>query len=138
MNYKINMGVSMNSAVKSGSVHIKKVAINLLKVIIYSYVLTGLLLLIFALIMYKADLKDQQIRLGILIITILCVFVAGFLSSKAIREKRLIYGCITGIAYFLILLIVSLCMHNSTELTKNTVTMFFICLGSGALGGMLG
>ena len=44
-----------------------------------------------------------------------------------------------GVLYFAILTVVSLAVNKSVEdVAGNMMTVFFLCAGSGMLGGMLG
>lgn len=128
----------MRSATKNQGLQVKVIALNLTKIIIFTYILTGLLLFLLAFLMYKMDLADNQINLGVIIIMILATFVGGVISAKTFREKRFIYGAAVGLTYFLVLLLITLLMHKDNKLAQDTLTMFIMCVGGGTLGGMLG
>ncbi|PKM51862.1 MAG: TIGR04086 family membrane protein [Firmicutes bacterium HGW-Firmicutes-7] len=128
----------MRDSMKSQGLHLKKITYNMTKIILFMYILTGLLLFLLAFFMYKMDLGKNQINLGIIIIMVVCTFVGGILAGKVVREKRFVYGAIIGLLYFLILVIISSFMKKDVKLESDAITMFFICVGSGSLGGMLG
>lgn len=117
---------------------LKRITFTMSKIILFTYIFTGLSLFILAFLMYKMDLGDNQINLGIIIIMILSTFIGGFLAAKSFRQKKFIYGAVVGVLYFLILLVISLLMHDNLKIAKEGVTMFFMCIGGGTLGGMLG
>lgn len=117
---------------------LKKITFTISKIILFTYIFTGIALFILAFLMYKMDFGDSQINLGIIIITILSTFIGGFLAAKSFRQKKFIYGAIVGVLYFLILLIISLLIHDNLSIAKEGITIFFMCLGGGTLGGMLG
>ncbi|PKM96470.1 MAG: TIGR04086 family membrane protein [Firmicutes bacterium HGW-Firmicutes-1] len=128
----------MRDTIKSHGLHLKKITYNMTKIILFMYILTGLLLFLLAFLMFKMDLGDNQINLGIIIIMVACTFIGGILAGKAFKEKRFIYGALIGLLYFLILVIISSFMQKNIKLANDAITMFFICVGSGTLGGMLG
>lgn len=128
----------MRDTIRGQGLHLKKITYIMTKIILFMYILTGLLLFFLAFLMYKMDLGDNQINLGIIIIMVVCTFIGGILAGKAFREKRFVYGAIIGLLYFLILVIISSLMQKNVKLANDVITMFFICVGSGTLGGMLG
>lgn len=128
----------MRTVTKSQGLQVKKIALNMTKIIVFTYILTGLLLFLLAFLMYKMDLADKQINLGVIAVMVIATFVGGIISAKTFREKRFIYGAAVGVTYFLILMLISLIMHKDSKLTQDTLTMFIMCLGGGTLGGMLG
>lgn len=128
----------MRTIMKTQGSKLQKTVFQMLKILVMSYFITGVLLLLLSFVMYKVDLKDQQINLGIIIIMILSTFIGGLLSGKVMKEKRFIYGSILGILYFVILVLVSILMHHGAQLSNDTASMFFICFGGGAIGGMFG
>lgn len=128
----------MHESIKHQGIQLKKTLFNMTKILLFMYILTGLLLFMLAFMMYKMDLASNQINLGIIVIMILSTFIGGVLAAKSFREKRFIYGAAVGVLYFLILIIISSTMQKNLKLADDALTMFIMCLGSGTLGGMLG
>ena len=113
-------------------------SILLLKNLLFSYILTGGLLLLLAFLLYKCKLQETIVSIGIIAIYILATFFAGFITGKKMGEKKFLWGLVIGSAYFLILLIVSICVNQRAEdVANDLLTTFFMCAGSGMLGGML-
>lgn len=111
---------------------------NLLKFLITAYAITTVLLLLLALLVYKCYLPDKAVNACIIVIYILSTFLAGFLSGKRIGSQKYLWGLCIGGLYFLILVVVSLCIKGSfTDLTSNFLFTMFLCLASGMLGGMI-
>ncbi|MBQ7775985.1 MAG: TIGR04086 family membrane protein [Lachnospiraceae bacterium] len=111
---------------------------NLLMYIFCSFVVTMVILLVMALLLYKMKLSEQIISAGIIITYAVSCFVGGFLAGKKLKQKRYIWGLLMGIAYYFVLLIVSVVMNGSfKEVTDSLFTTLILCAGGGMLGGML-
>ncbi|MBO5292755.1 MAG: TIGR04086 family membrane protein [Lachnospiraceae bacterium] len=109
-----------------------------LKCLLFSYMITGLLLMLLALLLYKLRLSEQIVSIGIIVIYVAASFFAGFVTGKKRKEKKFLWGLLMGTAYFLILTVVSFAVNRSVDdLAGNFVTAFAICACSGMLGGML-
>lgn len=128
----------MRSIAKNQGLQMRTIALNMTKIIVITYILTGVLLFIMALLMLKLDLNDSQINLGVIIVMIISTFIGGLIAAKTFKERRFIYGAIVGVIYFLVLLIISMLMHKDNKLAQSTLTMFLMCIGGGTIGGMLG
>lgn len=111
--------------------------IFLLKTLLFSYIITGGLLLLLAFLLYKFKLKEDIVSVGIIVIYIISTFFIGFVTGKRIGEKKFLWGLAMGAAYFVILLIVSLCVtHSMQDVAADMMTTLIMCAGSGMLGGM--
>ena len=112
--------------------------IFLLKTLLFSYIMTGGLLLLLAFMLYQFKLQETIVSIGIIFIYIISTFLAGFITGKKFGEKKFIWGLVVGSAYFIILLIVSLCVNQGVaDIANDLFTTFLMCAGSGMLGGML-
>jgi len=101
-----------------------------------AYLLTGILLLLLAFLLYQFQLSRNAVSIGIIVIYLLSNFVAGFLAGKKAKSKKYIWGLLMGSVYFLILAGMSLMMHSASGGT-GLFTSFLLCAGGGTLGGML-
>ena len=114
---------------------------NLLSVLIVvmgMYLLSGILLFLISAITYYGDLSGQIVEIGILVIYILVSLVGGLIAGKIKKSKRYLWGMAAGFGYFLVLLLVSLAMNGFTVTDPiGLLTVLVICVGSGAIGGMI-
>ena len=110
--------------------------IYILEGLVFSYIITGLLLLLISFLMLKLELSSAVISAGINIAYIISSLSGGFFIGKKMEQKKFIWGLIIGALYFIILLLVSLIM-NSTLPLGNYFTVFIITSLSGMLGGMI-
>lgn len=128
----------MERRVKSTSDEGGASVLTLLKCLLASYLITGLLLLILAFLLYKLSMTEKIVSIAIIVIYVATTFLAGFLAGKRFKTKRFLWGFVVGSAYFLVLLILSLIMNaSSVGLNSGLLTTYILCAGGGTLGGML-
>lgn len=102
------------------------------------YLLTGVLLLALSAMLYKMQLSETTVSVGIVIIYVLSGFLGGFLSGKVMKTRRFFWGMIMGGAYFLILVLGSILFQKgiNMELSRFSTTLI-LCTASGMIGGMV-
>ena len=127
----------------------------MLRSLLISYVLSGLLLGALAFALYKLRLKEGQVnlmvdldgveqlrQLAILKLVVYLVYLAaclagGAAAGKRLRQRRFFWGLLSGLFYFLILFAVSWVMNPWSALdTERSVTVMAVCALGGMLGGM--
>lgn len=112
--------------------------IFVLKCLLGAYVLTAGFLLLLALMLYRFGLEEKVVNICIIGIYVVVTFLAGWLAGKRAGTKKFVWGLLMGIAYFVVLAIVSLVVNGSVQdVASNFVTVFLLCAGSGMLGGMV-
>lgn len=110
----------------------------IIKCLLCSYIVTGVLLLLLSLLLYKFDLDDAKVAVGIIIIYILASFLGGLILGKSIGEKKFIWGAVLGASYFVILILLSIVVNRSLgENMLNLFTVLVMCVCGGMVGGML-
>lgn len=113
-------------------------AVWLLKSLLCSYVVTGVLLLILAALLYKLNLDEKKVSAGILAIYVISTFAGGFIIGKLNQTKKFLWGLTIGVCYFALLLLISLGIYHSLQDNgANVLTTLLMCAGGGILGGML-
>ena len=116
----------------------KKIAIFTGVCLLIAYLVTGLLLLLLAFLAYKANLSEQGTRIGIFVIYIVSSFVAGFITGKKSKKRKFLFGALMGICYFLVLLALSIGIHDKAAPGASSKWIgALLCMGGGMLGGML-
>ena len=111
--------------------------IYILEGLVFSYIITGLLLLLISFLMLKLELSSAVISAGINIAYIISSLSGGFFIGKKMEQKKFIWGLIIGALYFIILLLVSLIMNSGGTYLSKLFTVFIITSLSGMLGGMI-
>lgn len=116
---------------------VNKIAV-IVKSLMLSYVLTGILLLVLAFLLYKMNMNQQSVEIGILLIYIVACFLGGFASGKMGKTKKYLWGLITGLTYVAALLLVSFIVNGEIGTGMGgCLTILALCSGSGMLGGMV-
>ena len=67
-----------------------------LKCLLFSYIITGLLLMLLALLLYKFRLTEQVVSAGIILIYVAASFFSGFVTGKKRKEKKFLWGLLMG------------------------------------------
>lgn len=109
--------------------------IRVLKALIVSYVVTGLLLLVLTFILYKFKLNNTQIFVGVVIIYLVSNLLGGYIIGRITKEKKFVWGVIIGLTYFIVLSIVS---FIATRSFYGSGVNAIIALISSTIGGMVG
>lgn len=109
-----------------------------LKSLLVSYIITGILLLVLTLLLYKFDFDEQKISFGIIAVYVLSTLAGGFVLGKFAKVRKFIWGLSLGVAYFALLLLISIGVYRSLQGgNANILTTFVLCAGGGMMGGML-
>lgn len=110
----------------------------LFAVLFIMYMISALLLLFLALLLYKMELGEAAVKIAVIVIYIVTGLLGGILAGKKIKDKKFLWGFAVGTLYFLILFCTSLFIKRGAdmELVK-TVTTFILCACAGMAGGMI-
>lgn len=118
-------------------IYMEKV-IFIIKCMLGAYILTAGLLLLLAFMLYRFGLSENVVSICIIAVYIIVTFLAGLLAGKREGRKKFLWGLMMGMLYFGILVAVSLVVNRGLEdVAGNLMTVFFLCAGSGMLGGMV-
>lgn len=110
----------------------------LVRTIFITYVLTAIFLLMLAFSLYKFHLGENQVNMGVNGIYIAACLLGGLIAGKTAKRKRFLWGLLTGIVYFLILLGVSFLINKGIGSSiKELLLVLAMCAGSGTVGGMI-
>ena len=111
---------------------------SLVKGLIAAYLITGILLLLLALLLYKLELDEGKVTIGMIVIYVLSCFIGGFFVGKKAGTQKFLWGMLLGVTYFLLLTAVSAVTEPGLSSGfKGLLTSFIMCSGAGMLGGML-
>lgn len=110
----------------------------LLKTLLFSYILTGILLAILAFLLYRLRLGEQAVTIAIIVIYVAATLFGGFVAGKKLKNRKFLWGLLLGAAYFVVLALVSLAVgKGGIQLGNTFLTTLVLCAGGGMLGGML-
>ena len=116
----------------------KRAVLQMGKGIVLAYIISALVLVILAFLMYKMDISEGVVRGGIIFAYVISCFVSGMVVSASRDGRRYLWGLLQGILYYIILIVVSM-ICNRTVFTQipGVLSAFFLCGFGGMLGGML-
>ena len=100
----------------------------LLGALLAAYLVTALLLLGLAFGLYRLQLDESQISLGVSAVYIAACLIGGIV----------LWGLACGAVYFLILLGLTYAFQNGFHSDAREIALsFLMCAGAGTLGGMI-
>lgn len=109
-----------------------------LKSLLVSYIVTGVLLVVLAMLLYRLELNEKIVSASIVGIYVLSTLIGGFIIGRLMRVRRFLWGLGLGITYFSLLLLITLGVYRGLNGDgANLLTTFILCAGGGMSGGML-
>ena len=116
----------------------KSGVMRIFQALLVSYIITGILLLVLAVLLYKLNLDKGKVTAGITGIYVVSAFAGGLLIGKLQKVRKFIWGLMLGILYFLLLVLVSFGVYHTLQGdVMQIVTTLVLCAAGGMLGGML-
>lgn len=110
----------------------------IISTLLIMYVITGLALLALALLLFKMQLSENVVTIGIMVIYIVSCLIGGLIAGKRIQVRKFLWGVVVGAVYFVILLIGSLLMNRGISSdTVHVATTLVMCMAAGMIGGMI-
>jgi len=110
----------------------------MLKALLASYIITGILLLILTLLMYKIELNEKAVAAAIIAVYLVSTLIGGIIVGKLARVRRFLWGIGLGVTYFGLLLLITLGVYRTVNGdAANLLTTFILCAGGGMMGGIL-
>lgn len=116
----------------------KRLAVQMAKGVVLAYIISALVLVVLALLMYKMDLSESVVRGAIIFAYVVSCFVSGMVVSANREGRRYLWGLLQGVIYYVILLVVSMiCNRAVFTQIPGILPALFLCAFGGMLGGMV-
>lgn len=110
----------------------------LLKALLFSYVVTGISLLLLSVLLYKFEWNEHLVSAAIVAVYVLSTVVGGIVIGKLVRTRRFFWGLLLGNLYFILLLVITIILYRSLSGNwLNMLTAWILCTGGGMTGGMI-
>lgn len=110
----------------------------MLKALLASYIVTGALLLVLTLLLYKFELNEQIVSAAIVAIYLVSTLIGGIIIGKLTRVRKFLWGLGLGVLYFGLLLLITLGVYRTINGdAASLMTTFILCAGGGMAGGMI-
>ena len=110
----------------------------MVKALLAAYVVTGILLIILALAIYKFELNEGAVTAGVTAVYLISTFTGGLVVGKLAKVRRFLWGIVLGILYFALLLLVTVGIYRTFHGSSTEILVIFaLCAGGGMAGGMI-
>lgn len=136
MKTRINIGRRNRTNTEKETAKNDIVALSVIKAMIHAYLMTGILLIVLSFLLYKFNLDEKKVAVGIILIYVFANFWGGLRIGKFMKHKKYLWGMILGILYVMLLLIITLGVYRTMN-HQNIVTTLILCMCSGTIGGMI-
>lgn len=110
--------------------------ISVCKVLFLEFIVSVVLLLGIALIVYKTGMGQSTARILIVAVYAISTFLGGMIIGKAQKSRRLIWGAAAGGLYIVVLLLVSLLVKSEMAASGNVIAAVISSVAGGCIGGM--
>ncbi len=109
-----------------------------LKSVLASYIVTGVLLLAITFLVYKFQIAEDFVDTGIVATYLLSTFIGGFIIGKLIGHRKFLWGILVGLLYVGLLYAISYAMWGKLSVGETEdLVQIALCIGGGMFGGML-
>ena len=110
----------------------------MVKALLPAYLVTGILLIILALALYKFELNEGAVTAGVTAVYLISTFTGGLVVGKLAKVRRFLWGIVLGILYFALLLLVTVGIYRTFHGSSTEILVTFaLCAGGGMAGGMI-
>lgn len=111
---------------------------DFIKILFLMYVVTLILLLALALVLFKTETSEMVSKVWLIAVYVVSGFLGGFLIGKRTKSRKFLWGFFVGLLYFAILFAVSLLLYKGlSQNWMHLLTTLVLCTASGTAGGML-
>lgn len=115
----------------------KRNVLQVLKAVIAVAAVTAILLLLLSFLLFKFNLSDKAVMIGIMLIYFISNFAGGFVIGKVRGERKFIWGIIVGLAFFVSLTLLSLIVTGELYGSgMRALGAMAACVAGGMAGGM--
>ena len=115
-----------------------KMAKNVMKSLLAAYLVTAVFLFVLAFVLLKLQPDAQKTGIAILACYVISCLAGGWVCGKQAEKRKFLWGLLSGILYFILLLAVSGLREQALPVgTMQVLTAFILCACSGMAGGML-
>ena len=115
-----------------------KIVMKVLSTLLIMYIVTGALLFLLAFLLYKMELTENIVTIGIMVIYVVSGLLGGIIIGKRMKSRKFLWGIMMGAAYFLMLMIGSVLMNRGLNSDGLHMAMtLLMCMVAGMIGGMV-
>ena len=110
--------------------------------LIIMYLISGVMLLVLALLLLQLELSEAVVKIGVIVIYIASGMAGGFFIGKQMQDRKYLWGLAAGGTYFVLLFVLSLLVKQGMgeAVAMEPFRMFttlVLCAVAGMAGGMV-
>ncbi len=128
----------MDKNVSMNKVNLNNNIIKVIKGSIISFLISVILLFIFASLLVYTSLQETTMKPVVIIISIVSILIGSSLSSIKIKKNGIINGALVGLIYILTLYVLSSISFIGFNLSAYSIIMIIGAILSGMIGGIIG
>ena len=111
---------------------------NVVKGILISFLITVILLFIYALFLTFTNIGENTITPVIIVCTAISILIGSSISNIRIKKNGILNGALIGGGYILILYLLSSILNARFNLNIQSIIMISVGVVFGILGGIIG
>ncbi len=111
---------------------------SVIKGVVFSYIILIPAFIVLAAVYTYTPMPDSYLKPAIIVISILSIFLSGFMSSVRVRSKGWLHGIIAGLLYAIVRLITGLAVFGSYVPNQSVALTFIVTMLIAAAGGIAG
>ena len=111
---------------------------TIIKGVLISFILTLVLVFIFAIILTYTNIQESAIFPAVLLITAISILIGSSISTIKIKKNGILNGGIIGLIYILLIYLISSIVGTGFALNFNSILIILAAIVGGMLGGIVG
>ena len=123
----------MKEVIKTASLERNNSLLQIFKGSLFAFIITIISLIIFALVLAYTNTSETVITPIVICIAGFSILLGGILSSLKIKKRGLVNGSIVGLAYVVIIYILSSIIDKDFYLSASSIIMCVVCIVTGAI-----
>ena len=128
----------MDKNVSMNKINLNNNIIKVIKGSIISFLISVILLFIFASLLVYTSLQETTIKPVVIIISIVSILIGSSLSSIKIKKNGIANGALVGLIYILTIYFLSSISLIGFNLNLYSIIMIIGAIVSGMIGGIIG
>ena len=92
---------------KTMKADVSYIVVTYLKALLLAAVITGVEIIILSVLLYKTNLSESNLHIGVIVGYGIACFLSGLYCGKKIKTRRFLWGIAAGLIYYVVLLAVS-------------------------------